>query len=162
MRLSAVLLLFLPLAGCDMPDFISAPAQLRGNRVEADQLKQLVPGTSTRADATALLGTPTAKATFDDNTWIYISAMTRPVIAGTTDVMEQQVVVLSFDQSGVLRGVSRKTDDDSRPVGMVARATPSPGSEASFLIQLLGNVGRFGGGTLPTGGSPNRSSSGNY
>ena len=32
---------------------------------------------------------------------------------------------------------------DSIPVSIVARTTPSPGTEASFLQQLLGNIGRF-------------------
>ena len=64
--------------GCS---FFAAKPQLRGNRVDADQLKELVPGTSTRTDVTALIGSPTARATFDDNTWIYISEVTRPRIA---------------------------------------------------------------------------------
>ncbi len=141
----------LALAGCAVPDFMSFAPQVRGNRVDADEMKQLVPGTSTRADAMAALGSPTAKATFDDNTWIYIGEITKPVIAGTLDVMDQQVVLLNFDQKGVLQGIQHKTQADSKPVGMVAGATPSPGSDATILQQLLGNVGKFTS-VSPTGG----------
>jgi len=34
---------------------------------------------------------------------------------------------------------------------VVSRATPSPGSEASFIQQLLGNVGKFSTGGVPGG-----------
>ncbi len=140
-----------------MPGFLSFPPQVRGNRVDTDQLAQLVPGTSTRADATALLGSPSAKATFDDNTWLYIGQVTKPVIAGTQDVLEQQVVALSFDQRGVLLGIERKTGAESLPVNVVTRTTPSPGSNASIMQQLLGNVGRFSAGASP----PTTGSAGN-
>jgi outer membrane protein assembly factor BamE (lipoprotein component of BamABCDE complex) len=145
----------LMLGGCS---FFEAQPTLRGNRVDADQLKELVPGTSTRADVTALIGTPTARATFDDNTWIYISEMTRPQIARTQGVLSQDVVVLGFNDQGVLQDVKRLNQDDALPVTVVARSTPSPGTEASFLQQLFGNIGRFNAlgpnQGAPSGGAP--------
>jgi outer membrane protein assembly factor BamE (lipoprotein component of BamABCDE complex) len=138
------LLLAVLLAGCEsMPAFMRFPPQVRGNKVDEEVLGQLVPGTSTRADVTALIGSPTAKATFDDNTWLYIGEVTRPVIAATNTVLDQQVVVLTFDGGGVLRDISRKSQGDAVPVTVVSRATPAPGNEATLLQQLLGNVGKF-------------------
>ena len=94
---------------------------MRGNRVDADQLKELVPGTSTRADVTALIGSPTARATFDDNTWIYISEVTRPRIARVQGVLSQDMVVLSFNEQGVLQDVKRLNQEDALPVTVVER-----------------------------------------
>ena len=142
-RLTRSLLLLALLGGCSMPGFLSYPPKQRGNMVDADTVKQLVPGTSTRSDVTTLLGSPTAKATFDDNTWLYIAEVTRPVIAGTQAVLNQQVVALTFDDKGVLRNVATLTADDGKSVSMASGATPSPGSDATFMQQLLGNVGRF-------------------
>jgi outer membrane protein assembly factor BamE (lipoprotein component of BamABCDE complex) len=147
----AALLLLGALAGCSPPAFMSFPPQARGNRLDGDQLAQLVPGTTTRADVVALAGTPTMRATFDDNTWLYISEVTKPLIGGTNDVLGQEVVALTFDAKGVLQKVDRKSAKDGYDVGMVSRATPAPGSEASFLQQLLGNVGRFTPGNLGGG-----------
>lgn len=147
-RTALPLLLALLLTACSV---VEAPRQLRGNRVDSDQLKELVPGTSTRADATSLLGSPTAKATFDDNTWIYIGETTRTRVARTPGILQQDVVVLSFDAGGVLRGVKKLNQDDGMDVAVVSRATPSPGSEASFMQQLLGNVGKFSTGGVPGG-----------
>ncbi len=150
----------LTLGACTPPEFMSFDPQTRGNMVDADQLKELVPGTTSRADVSSLLGSPTAKATFDDNTWIYIAEITRPMIGGTLDVDHQQVVVLSFDQAGVLRTIETKHKADAKPVQVVSRTTPSPGSDATILQQLLGNVGKFspvapsgtGGAASPNGG----------
>lgn len=147
-RTALPLLLALLLTACSV---VESPRQLRGNRVDSDQLKELVPGTSTRADATSLLGSPTAKATFDDNTWIYIGETTRTRVARTPGILQQDVVVLSFDAGGVLRGVKKLNQDDGMDVAVVSRATPSPGSEASFMQQLLGNVGKFSTGGAPGG-----------
>ena len=152
------LLLAAQLGACSAPDFMSFPPQTRGNKIDPDQLAQLVPGTSSRADAVALIGTPTARATFDDNTWIYITELTKPLIGGTQQVRDQQVVTLTFDQGGTLRDISKRGPEDSKPVTMVQRATPSPGNNATIMQQLLGNVGRFnpagvGEKTNTTGGA---------
>ena len=151
MRRYAPLLLVLSLLGaCSRLEY---PPQTRGNKVTADQLKELVPGTSTRADVTSLLGSPTAKATFDDNSWIYISEVTQPRVGRVQGINEQDVVLATFDDRGILRGLKQLNKDDAKSVSVVSRATPSPGSESSFLQQLLGNVGKFTAGpAAATGG----------
>ena len=142
-------------AGCSI---FSYPPQHRGNHVDADQLKELVPGTTTQADVRALIGSPTARATFDDNTWLYISEVTRPAIGRTQSVLDQGVLVLHFNDGGVLQAMETLNKDDSLPVTVVARTTPSPGTEASFLQQLFGNIGRFNAlgqqQSGPGGGAP--------
>ena len=159
-RLSAVLpsvVLWgtLLVAGCSI---FAAPSQLRGNKVDADQLKELVPGTSTKPDVTALIGSPTARATFDDNTWLYVSEVTHTRIARVQGIESQEVVKLTFNDQGVLQNVTRLNQDDGIPVAMVSRTTPSPGTEASFFQQLFGNIGRFNAfgqqPQAPTGGAP--------
>jgi outer membrane protein assembly factor BamE (lipoprotein component of BamABCDE complex) len=142
--LAAVLLL----AGCSL---FASQTTVRGNRIDPDQLKELVPGTSTRADATALLGTPTARATFDDNRWLYISMVTHPRVARLPGVLSQNVVILTFNEQGVLQNIEQLNQDDSLPVTVSSRTTPSPGTEASFMQQLFGNIGRFSAGA-PTSG----------
>jgi hypothetical protein len=154
LRLS--LLCCLLLSSCS---WLMPPPQLRGNKVDPESLKELLPGTSTKADVTAIIGSPTALATFEDNTWLYISEKTQPRIGQTLGESEQMVVVLKFDQKGVLRGIDQHGQEEAMPVTVVARTTPSPGTEASFMQQLLGNIGRFspvgtsspgGGGGAPT------------
>jgi outer membrane protein assembly factor BamE (lipoprotein component of BamABCDE complex) len=146
------------LGGCSAFGIFSAPETLHGNRVDEYRLAELVPGTSTQADVTALIGSPTAKASFDTNTWLYVSEVTHTRIAQTPGVISQAVVALSFDNGGVLRGIRKLDTADALPTTIVAGATPAPGTSASFLQQLFGNVGRFnpvgGGATGASVGGP--------
>jgi outer membrane protein assembly factor BamE (lipoprotein component of BamABCDE complex) len=134
--------------------WLMPPPQLRGNKVDPESLKELVPGTSTKADVTAVIGSPTAKDTFDDNTWLYISEVTQERIGRTLGELNQDVVVMNFDDKGVLTNIHKLDKEDGLPVAAIARTTPSPGTEASFMQQLLGNIGRFNptGAGSPTGG----------
>jgi outer membrane protein assembly factor BamE (lipoprotein component of BamABCDE complex) len=141
-------------------NIFESPSTRRGNQLDAEQLAQLVPGVSSRTDAQAALGSPTATATFTDDEWYYISSVTRQRPGRELAVEDQQVVVLRFNQGGVLQDVRRLGAQDARQVAMVERVTPSPGNERSFLQQLFGNIGRVGPGlgasqpTAPGGPSP--------
>ena len=155
----ALLALLLPaLAGCNTVGLFSWPPQPRGQQVDPADVTQLVPGISTRKDVTALLGSPTATASFEPNTWLYVSQITRPVIGGTQTVRSQHVLAISFDQAGVLRDIAVTDQANALPVQVVSRSTPSPGTHASFLQQLIGNIGGVNPlGTAsesPGGGAP--------
>jgi outer membrane protein assembly factor BamE (lipoprotein component of BamABCDE complex) len=127
---------------------------VRGNKVDPESLKELVPGTSTKADVSAVIGSPTARDAFDDNTWLYISELTRERIGRTLGELNQNVVVINFDDKGVLTKIHQLDKADALPVTVIARTTPSPGTEASFMQQLLGNIGRFNpAGIVPSGGT---------
>ena len=141
-HLLACAALALSLSACS---FFQANTTVRGNPVDADSLKQLIPGTSTTADATALLGSPTAHETFNENSWVYISQITRPRVGRLPGVVTQHVVVLAFDPNGTLTTVRSYDKADARSVSMAPGSTPSPGSSASILQQLFGNIGRFSG-----------------
>jgi outer membrane protein assembly factor BamE (lipoprotein component of BamABCDE complex) len=150
----AALGLVLLLASCG---WLAPPPVVRGNHPDADELKELTPGTSTKQDVTALIGSPTAHATFDDNTWLYIGERTQKRVGETPVVVSQKVVVVTFNDSGVLEHIDIKDKADAIPVSVIARTTPSPGTEANFFQQLFGNIGKFvPGGAGPTtgGGAP--------
>lgn len=147
--LAALLLAASLLCACSV---FETPRTQRGNKVDPDMLKELVIGTSTKSDATSLLGSPTARATFDDNNWLYISELTRTRVGRMPGVLDQTVTVLTFDDGGVLRGIKRLNQEDGLPITTVSRTTPSPGSEASFMQQLLGNIGKFSPGPTPGSG----------
>jgi outer membrane protein assembly factor BamE (lipoprotein component of BamABCDE complex) len=144
----ACLVIGLPLAGCS---FFEAQSTTRGDPVDVDSLKQLTPAVTTTADASALLGSPTAHETFDDNSWIYISQITRPRVGRLPGVLQQRVVVLNFDGTGVLRSVKVYDKNAGRAVNMAPGTTATPGASVSVLQELFGNVGRFSG-AADTGG----------
>lgn len=145
----------LALPGCAV---FSDQPHYRGIAVSPHDLSQLTPGLSSEADAQAVLGPPTVQEIFDDNNWVYISQITKMRIGQTEGVKTQHVVVLSFDNNGVLQKVTQKDLSDSVKVAMDGNKTPVPGGHAGFFQQLIGGVGSYnplGGASDTSGAGPN-------
>ncbi|MXV44630.1 outer membrane protein assembly factor BamE [Saccharibacter sp. 17.LH.SD] len=115
----------------------------RGALIEKEDYSQLIPNTSTQSDTLGILGSPTTHSTFNDNTWIYISMTKDLVPLSHPAVATQNVLVLNFDNNGVLRKKTVLGRHDAIPVRMVNAVTPTPGTQISVIQELLGNVGRY-------------------
>lgn len=126
----------LALAAC------SPPVELRGNLPDPDSVAQVVPGKTTKAEVTHLLGSPSNISTFDTSTWYYIArrsvrdALSEPQLTGQT------IYVVQFDDSGVVKSFQQQDNNDT-DVAMIPRTTPASGKELSVIEQLLGNFGKF-------------------
>jgi outer membrane protein assembly factor BamE (lipoprotein component of BamABCDE complex) len=127
----------LALIGC------SAVVDTRGYLPDAEALARIKPGEQTRSDVTDILGTPSSVAPFDDSTWFYIERKTRTVAFFEPKVLEQNVVVVDFDEAGMVKELRRYSLADGMVIDPVTRKTPAPGKELTFLEQLIGNVGKF-------------------
>jgi outer membrane protein assembly factor BamE (lipoprotein component of BamABCDE complex) len=117
----------------------------RGNDPTKDRVDQIEVGKQTRAEVAALLGTPSATATFDDLTWYYISARTQQYAVFEREELDRHVLAISFDSNGRVSDVRELGLGDGRDVDVVQRETPTLGNELSIMEQLLGNLGRFEG-----------------
>jgi outer membrane protein assembly factor BamE (lipoprotein component of BamABCDE complex) len=126
------------LSGC-----FFATIDSQGYVPDADALERVQPGTQSREDVAQLLGTPSSVVPFSDDTWIYVSRKVSTIAFLDPTVLEQNVVVVQFDQGGMVQDVRRYTLEDGKAIDPVTRKTPSPGKELSFLDQLIGNIGRF-------------------
>ncbi len=101
---------------------------------------------------TQLLGSPSSVAAFDDNTWYYISQKVRPMAIVPAERVDQQVVVIAFDDKGIVRhDIGRRSLSDGETIQPNPDATPAPGREFSLLEQLIGNFGKFAGKSAGSG-----------
>ena len=116
---------------------------VRGHVFAPDSLDRLQPGLDSRASVAAALGTPSAVGTFDPNRWYYISRTTETTAFLDPDVLDQQVLVLAFNDAGVLTDVHRFGLADAYRITLVDRITPTHGRELGIVEQLVGNIGRF-------------------
>ncbi len=126
----------------------------RGNLPPSDEMAQIHPGKTTKDQVVKILGTPSSVGVFDDKNWYYISSRTKQFAFFKPQVTDQQVFVVMFNKDGIVKAVGHKTLQDGEEVVPVARVTPAPGRELTFLEQLIGNLGKFnGGGGGETGGA---------
>ena len=135
MVLAAILIV--PLPAC------SPTISARGNLPTADQLSQIKPGVSDKASVTQVLGSPSTIASFDDTTWYYISEKSEAIAFFKPEIRDPEVVTVVFDKEGIVKDVQKRSSKTPHDIQPVARTTPAPGKELSFLEQLIGNFGKF-------------------
>jgi len=134
-----VMLAALALGACER---LAPPPVPRGNRVEAERLAQINKGVQTRTDVLALLGPPTARGTFDEENWFYISGNTQVMPGRYLQLRDRVVVAITFDRRGVVQDIRELKPEDGQDIGMVSRETPVPGTERNMMQALFGNIGR--------------------
>src|SRR5271166_1866181 len=134
------------IAGC-------APSvEQRGNLPTPDKMEEIHAGSTTKDEVAKILGTPSSVSVFNnDKSWYYISRRTAQTAFFDPDVLDQQVYVVNFDDQGVVKAVDHRVLEDGKEITPVARATPAPGRELSFLEQLIGNLGKFNGAGTSSG-----------
>ncbi len=123
----------------------------RGNLPDADMLANVEVGHINKQGVQDVLGTPSSVGLFDGETWYYISERTETTAFFTPVVLERKVIVIKFDEKGIVSAMNTLTLDDARQIEMVDRRTPTAGNEFGLLRQLFGNLGRFDAGkTTPS------------
>lgn len=130
--------------GCVLA-FLSActPTQItRGNLVEAEQIEKVKLGFHTRSDILRYMGSPTAKAPFDENKWYYVGQEAEKRGILDEEIVAEQVVVVEFNDKGVVQNVETLTPDRVA-VPYERGKTKTHGNDYTFVEQLLGNIGRF-------------------
>jgi outer membrane protein assembly factor BamE (lipoprotein component of BamABCDE complex) len=125
------------------------PVSDRGNLPKPDLLAQIKPGVTDKASVKSLLGSPSSIATFDGDTWYYISRKEKQVAFLKPELLDQEVYEIRFNDKGVVSSVTHKGLQDAQAMTPNPDATPAQGREFTFLEQLIGNFGKFNG----TGGS---------
>jgi len=136
----AAIVLGLLLAGCVVSE------DQRGNLPDPDRLAEIKPGVTTKEQVVKIIGSPSSSSTFDDDTWYYISRKTKQVAFFSPEVLDQQVFIVDFTDQGVVKDIGHRTLANAESISPAPGATPAPGRELSFMEQLIGNIGRFGGG----------------
>lgn len=124
-------------AGC------TADVNVRGNTVGQDKLTQIKPGVQDRSGVQTLLGSPTNIATFNGETWYYISQKDHSIAFSKPKPLARKVIAISFNEAGRVAKVKQYALADGRNIKPTTRKTPTPGQEFSLIQQLIGNLGRF-------------------
>ena len=114
-----------------------------GYRLDEAAFAQIEPGRTTRDQVLQLLGSPSSLTTFDGSVWYYVSQRTERLSFYQEDVVNQDVVAITFDDLGTVAEVDRHGLEQAHEVSFVERETPTAGSELTVFEQFVGNIGRF-------------------
>jgi len=117
--------------------------QLRGNTPDPEDIAVIQPGVQSRQDIVDLLGSPSTVSTFQDRKWYYIGQKTEEIAFMKPSVIDRQVLVVTFDEGGLVEGTQIYGMDDAQDIDPVDRETPTEGRDLTLLQQLFGNNGQF-------------------
>lgn len=116
----------------------------RGAMPDIDAIAAIVPQKSTKDEVERSLGSPSSINMYGDETWMYIGETTETVAFLEHEVNERSVLLIRFNDKGVVEDVESHGLADSRNIEPVERKTPTVGKTMTVLEQLMGNVNRFG------------------
>ncbi len=136
-RMACGLGLAIWLAGC------AGTVDQSGNLLDPERLQEIEPGRQSREEVAEILGSPSAIGTFSDRKWYYISRQTSRLAFLERKILESHVVVITFDDDGIVESIHELNAEDRREIDMVSRTTPTAGQGMNVVQQLFGNIGRF-------------------
>ncbi len=125
-----------------------------GNRTLKENVEQIQVGRTSKAEVVRLLGTPSNVAAFDPDTWYYISARQIQYAFLKPRTVDQNVLAIRFDGSGIVREMKQLGLEDAQATTYVSRTTPTRGGEPGFLRSIYDTIMRG-----PVGGARTRQGS---
>lgn len=97
----------------------------------------------TREAVAEAIGTPGAAGVMRDEAWFYAAYRVRNYAYRAPEVIERQILAVSFDGGGRVSNIEEFSLEDGQIVQLSRRVTTTSVREISFLQQILGNFGRI-------------------
>lgn len=109
----------------------------------AEELEMILPGVDTRDSVEESIGRPSASGVISGNTWFYVASRQRHYTYHAPEVIEREIVAISFDDSGTVQNIRELGLEDGEVIRFSRRVTESNIQEVTFIRQLIGNFGRI-------------------
>ena len=113
-----------------------------GNLIEIGRLNKVEIGKTSRNDALFLLGPPSFEGAFDISRLYYNNQKMEAPIAGRTQTIERELIVLSFDNNNTLESIENRDKTTDKEIVKLEYKTPTPGDTLSVVDQIFSNLRR--------------------
>lgn len=114
----------------------------RGAELKQEKIDRITPE-SNKGDVINLLGSPSAKSSYGDETWYYIYNKRERNIIGSDEVLEQDVLQVTFNKDDKVSTVKLFDESNAAQVEFSDKKTNTAGHELTVMEQILGNIGKF-------------------
>jgi len=130
------------LSACSTSGALSPGETLTQGYVIDPQAIELVPPGSSREQVLLALGSPSTKATFDNEVFYYISQTRRRSMAfQNPHIVEQRVLAVYFGPDDRVVNIANYGMQDGKMFDFISRTTPTGGKDQNFLGQILSGFG---------------------
>jgi outer membrane protein assembly factor BamE (lipoprotein component of BamABCDE complex) len=104
---------------------------------------ELVVGVDSRATVDDVIGAPTSSGLLAGGDYYYVRSRVRSFGMFRPEVVERQLLAISFDESGTIANIERFDLQDGNAVALSRRVTDSSVVGNGFWRQILGNFGNI-------------------
>ncbi|MDT8326817.1 MAG: outer membrane protein assembly factor BamE [Roseovarius sp.] len=108
-----------------------------------EDLQNLVVGVDTRATVDDTVGPPSLSGMLGDGNYYYVRSRMREFGMYRPEVVERQVLAISFNEDNTIANIERFGLEDGNLVPLSRRVTDSSVVNNGFLRQMIGNFGNF-------------------
>ncbi|MEM9844227.1 MAG: outer membrane protein assembly factor BamE [Pseudomonadota bacterium] len=106
-----------------------------------EDLNELTVGVDTRETVDDVVGAPSSSGVLSGGDYYYIRTRIKAVGPRKPEVIERQVLAISFAPNDTIANIERFSLADGRVVPLTRRVTESSVRDRGFIQQLLGNIG---------------------
>lgn len=131
------LTVFMALTAC------AATYQNHGYVPTDSELAELVVGVDSRASVDDLVGAPSSSGLLGGGDYYYVRSRVRSYGMFRPEVIDRQILAISFDDSGIIANIERFGLEDGKFVALSRRVTDSSVVGNGFWRQILGNFGNI-------------------
>ncbi len=135
--MAIVLALMTALAGC------TAMYKNHGYVPPDGDLQQLVPGVDSRATVDDVIGAPSVAGVLSGGDYYYVRSRVKTYGMRRPEVVDRQVLAISFDSQDVIANIERFDLRDGRAIPLSRRVTDSSVAGKGFLQSIMSNFGNL-------------------
>ncbi|MEM9716155.1 MAG: outer membrane protein assembly factor BamE [Pseudomonadota bacterium] len=136
-RIFAGILVLTVFAGCS-PTF-----DVHGYIPTASSLVELEVGRDDKLRVAELVGRPTSTGVVNDDGWYYIQTRIRNFTYNEPEVIERQLLAITFDGNDRIQNIETLTLADGKVINLNRRVTDLPIKGPTFWQQILASIGNF-------------------
>ena len=107
-----------------------------------EDLAQVSVGLDTRDTVADIVGAPSSAGVLNDSGYYYVRSRVKHFAWQKPQVIERQVVAISFNQVGIVENIGRYGLEDGKVIPLARRVTRN-GQDVNFIKKILSNVGSF-------------------
>ena len=108
-----------------------------------EDLALITVGVDTRASVEEAVGAPAISGVITDTATYYVQSRVRRFAWQEPEVVERQVLAISYDSAGVVTNIERFGLEDGQVVPISRRITGTSGTNESIIRRLIGSIGGF-------------------
>jgi outer membrane protein assembly factor BamE (lipoprotein component of BamABCDE complex) len=108
-----------------------------------EDLALITVGVDTRASGEEAVGAPAMSGVITDTASYYVQSRVRRFAWQEPEVVERQVLAISYDSAGVVTNIERFGLEDGQVVPISRRITGTSGTNESIIRRLIGSIGGF-------------------